>query len=349
MISQLFNSCRRSIQFKLFLSLTLMVALSLSAILACQVYLVQEYFIHQAESNLRSSNYLLSRVLADPLYAKDLTLLKTRLEDIQTKLPLCNFQLKNDLGNVVYKIGEVHTLSDSDLGSSIRDQCFNTVLPVIHGDQLMGTVRMGVRTDDIAQARKGLIQQSAFFAMFWFAIFMLPFFIQIRRLTSPLIKLSKAAQEISNGNLNYPAPMQLRREDEVSQLITSFNGMTQSLIRHRDEQVSILHALESEKTTLNTLLSTMPVGVVFVLRKKTKCCQCGATFGRVRGKRAQVVAFEGALEPRGEFVPVRLRRKLVLRLDFRRGELLEELLAEGEKVVGRGRGGRGRSRCGARR
>lgn len=67
MFSNLLHASRSSIQLKLFLSLTAIVALSLSAILASQVYLVQDYFVRQAEANLRSSNYLLSRVLADPL------------------------------------------------------------------------------------------------------------------------------------------------------------------------------------------------------------------------------------------------------------------------------------------
>lgn len=268
----LIQSCRHSIQFKLFLSLTVIVALSLTAILVSQAYLVQDYFVLQAESNLRSSNYLLSRVLADPLFEHDLSLLQTRLESIKTKMPLCNFQLKDNIGTVVYKVGEVQTISESGFGSFNSEHCYNTVLPVIHADQLIGTVRMGMRTDDIEQARTGLIQQSIYFALFWFALFMFPFFVQIRRLTSPLINLSKVAQEIANGNLDYPSPIQLRSKDEISQLITSFNGMTQSLIRNRDEQFAILDALKNEKSTLDTLLATIPVGVIFADRTHIRYC-----------------------------------------------------------------------------
>jgi diguanylate cyclase (GGDEF)-like protein len=150
------------------------------------------------------------------------------------------------------------------------------VLPVIHGDQLLGTVRMGVRTDDIAQARSNLINQSVYFALFWFALFMLPFFVQIRRLTKPLVNLSKAAQEIAKGNLDYPAPMLLRSEDELSQLISSFQGMTQSLVQNRNEQAASLDALRNEKTTLDTLLTTMPIGVVFA--DHGQVCYCNDSF-----------------------------------------------------------------------
>lgn len=266
MFANLLDPLRHSIQCKLFLSLTVIVALSLTAILASQVYLVQDYFVRQAESNLRSSNYLLSRVLADPLFKHDLVLLQTRLQEIQSKLPICNFQLKDNIGSIVFKVGEVHTLFDSEITPNSRDRCFNTVLPVMHGDKLLGTIRMGVRTDDIAEARRSLIQQSIFFAIFWFALFMLPFFVQIRRLIRPIGNLSEAAKQFANGNLEYASTLLVPGKDEISQLIASFKGMAETLIRNRQEQTANLTALHNEKSTLFALLSTIPVGVIFADR-----------------------------------------------------------------------------------
>lgn len=263
MFANMLNAARHSIQCKLFLSLTAIVALSLTAILASQVYLVQDYFIRQAESNLRSSNYLLSRVLADPLFSHDLALLQTRLQEIQSKLPICNFQLKDHIGSVVFKVGDVHTRFDPEIAPDNRDHCFNTILPVMHGDQLLGTIRMGVRTDDIAQARKNLIQESIFFALFWFALFMLPFFVQIRRLIQPIGNLNEAARQFANGNLEYSSTLVIRGKDEISQLIASFKGMAETLIRNRQEQTVNLAALHNEKSTLFALLTAIPVGVIF--------------------------------------------------------------------------------------
>ena len=266
MFANLLGPLRHSIQCKLFLSLTVIVALSLTAILASQVYLVQDYFVRQAESNLRSSNYLLSRVLADPLFAHDLTLLQARLQEIQSKLPICNFQLKDNIGSVVFKVGDVHRVFDSEITPDNQDHCFNTILPVMHGDQLMGTIRMGVRTDDIAEARRSLIQESIFFAVFWFALFMLPFFVQIRRLIRPIGNLSEAAKQFANGNLEYSSTLLVPGKDEISQLIASFKGMAETLIRNRQEQTANLTALHNEKSTLFALLSTIPVGVIFADR-----------------------------------------------------------------------------------
>ncbi|MBI5890686.1 MAG: diguanylate cyclase [Nitrosomonadales bacterium] len=279
MLSNLLQASRCSIQFKLFLSLTAIVALSLAAILVSQVYLVQEYFIRQAESNLRSSNYLLSRVLADPLFEQDLTLLQARLQDVQTKLPLCNFQLKDNIGQVVYKVGEVHTRADTEFDPNSRDGCYNTIVPLSRGDQFLGTVRMGVRTDDIAKARQSLIQESMYFSLFWFAIFMLPFFVQIRRMVGPLVNLNKAAQQFASGNLDYPTPLLAPGDDEISQLTTSFQGMAQALVRNRDSQAASLAELNNEKSTLDALLATMPVGVIFADRSHIR--YCNAAFSRM--------------------------------------------------------------------
>ena len=278
MLSNLLQATRCSIQFKLFLSLTAIVALSLTAILVSQVYLVQDYFIRQAESNLRSSNYLLSRVLADPLFEHDLSLLQTRLQDVQSRLPLCNLQLKDNIGTVVYKVGEVSRV-DTDFDPNSRDGCYNTIVPVVRGDRLLGTVRMGVRTDDISRARQSLIQQTVYFSLFWFAIFMLPFFVQIRRMVQPLVNLSRAAQEFANGNLDYPTPRLAHSDDEISQLTTSFQGMAQALVLNRNTQAASLAELNNEKSTLNALLTTMPVGVIFADRSHIRFCN--AAFSRM--------------------------------------------------------------------
>ncbi|MBU1775784.1 MAG: diguanylate cyclase [Gammaproteobacteria bacterium] len=300
MLSNFLYACRSSIQFKLFLSLTAIVALGLTAILFSQVYLVQDYFIRQAESNLRSSNYLLSRVLADPLFANDLSLLQTRLQDVQAKLPLCNFQLKDNIGTVVYKVGDVRVTTDSEFDPDSRDGCYNTIIPVVRDDQLLGTIRMGVRTDDIARARQSLIRDSTFFAMFWFVILLLPFFVQIRRMVRPLGKLSLAAQQFANGNLDYPAPPPLQGEDEVSQLTTSFQAMSQALVRNRDEQAASLAELNNEKSTLDALLTTIPVGVIFADRSHVR--YCNTAFNRMF-----------MLKPDEQFVGIR-NDELLLRL-----------------------------------
>jgi diguanylate cyclase (GGDEF)-like protein/hemerythrin-like metal-binding protein len=101
---------------------------------------------------------------------------------------------------------------------------------------------------------------------------MLPFFIQIRRMVGPLVNLSKAAQQFAAGNLDYPAPPIPHGNDEISQLTTSFRGMADALVQNRDMQATGLAALSNEKSTLDALLATMPVGVVFADRSHIRFC-----------------------------------------------------------------------------
>jgi hemerythrin len=268
-LSSLLNSYRSSLQFKLFLNLTAVVALSLIAVMLSQIYLVQDYFVQQAESNLRSSNYLLSRVLADPIFENDLSMLQVRLQEIQTKLPLCNLQLKDNVGKVVFRLGTVQTHSDSEFNPSSRDGCFNTVIPVVHGESLLGTARMGVRTDDIARSRSNLIQQSIFFSIFWFALFMLPFFLKIRRMLSPVCDLAVVAKEIEKGNGNYSKQISTSGNDEISQLASSLQGIAKTMSRNNHAKIASKVAIDNEKAA-QVKLKLMKVELTVVKEAREK-------------------------------------------------------------------------------
>lgn len=261
-----------SLQLKLFFSLTVVVAVSLILTLSAQVFLVQDYFVHQAETNLRNSNYLLSRVLADPLFERDLALLQTRLKTIQARNPRCGMQLKDDSGNVIFKRGISTTRLDSGFNPNSFDGCYDTLLPVVHGEDTIGMLRFGVSTEEIADARNDLIQKSVLISVFLFALFLLPFFIQIRRMMQPLNQLSEAALQFSQGNFDHSIPALLERKDEVGQLASNFQGMAQALVRHRDWQVATMASINNEKSVLDTLLATLPVGVFFADHTHVRYC-----------------------------------------------------------------------------
>lgn len=261
-----------SLQLKLFFSLTALVAVSLILTLAAQVFLVQDYFVHQAEANLRNSNYLLSRVLADPLFEHDLSLLQTRLKTIQARNPRCGMQLKDDSGNVIFKRGLSSARLDSGFNPNSFDGCYDTMLPVVRGEDTIGMLRFGVSTEEIAGARNDLIQKSVMISVFLFALFLLPFFIQIRRMMQPLNQLSESALQFSQGNFDHAIPALLERKDEVGQLASNFQGMAQALAKNRDWQEATVAALNDEKSVLDTLLASLPVGVFFADHTHIRYC-----------------------------------------------------------------------------
>ncbi len=271
MLANFLHTYRSSLQFKLFLSLTAIVACSMAVTLASQIYLVQDYFVRQAENNLRSSNYLLSRVLADPLFERDLALLQARLREIQTKLTPCSMQLKDDSGNVLFKKGETAGL-DANFDPDSRDGCYNTIVPVVHGTQNYGMLRLGVRTSEIADARQDLIEKSVLIAALSFALFMLPFFLQIRRMMRPLVQLAESTRQFADGNLCHPPPSVLPGNDVLAQLTGNFQRMAQNLLTNNDWQAACMDALNKEKQMLDTLLSSLPVGVFFADHTHIRYC-----------------------------------------------------------------------------
>lgn len=263
MLSSFLQRCGSSLQFKLFFSLTAAVAVSLFLTLLAQVFLIQDYFVHQAEASLRNSNYLLSRALADPLFERNLALLQTRLKTIQARNPLCGMQLKDDQGNVIFKRGLFPARLDAGFNPNSPDGCYDTILPVVRGEEIIGMLRFGVSTEEIASARNDLIQKSVLISAFLFALFLLPFFIQIRRMMQPLNRLSESAAQFAQGNFDIGLPALSGRTDEVGRLAGNFEEMARALAKNRDWQQAAMATLNDEKSMLDTLLASLPVGVVF--------------------------------------------------------------------------------------
>jgi nitrogen fixation/metabolism regulation signal transduction histidine kinase len=96
--------------------------------------------------------------------------------------------------------------------------------------------------------------------------------VQIRRLIRPLAHLNEAAKQFTNGNLEYSSTLLVPGKDEISQLIVSFKGMAETLTRNRKEHAVNLAELNNEKSTLFSLLSTIPVGVIFADRSHIRYC-----------------------------------------------------------------------------
>jgi len=109
-------------------------------------------------------------------------------------------------------------------------------------------------------------------SVFLFALFLLPFFIQIRRMMQPLNQLSESALQFSQGNFDHSIPALLERKDEVGQLASNFQGMAQALAKNRDWQEATVAALNDEKSVLDTLLASLPVGVFFADHTHIRYC-----------------------------------------------------------------------------
>jgi len=78
-----------------------------------------------------------------------------------------------------------------------------------------------------------------------------------RSLTRPLAVLKQAVEEAGKGNLDITVPVQ--GQDELSQLVRSFNKMSEDLKRLSEQQRQTMAALEESEERLRYLLCASPI------------------------------------------------------------------------------------------
>lgn len=218
------------LQLKLFVGLTSVVGLSIAALMACQIYLLQDYFIFQAEMDLRNRNYLLSRVLGDALHERDESLLQMRLEALRVRYQPCGMQLRSDSGEIVFQQG---TLATPRAVFSPTEECFYTILPVVHGNKTYGLLSVGFPAGQYRKAQEGLIRNGLLAGMLVFMLLLFPFFLQIRRLLQPLTQLSEAARRLTVGESGVVLTPSGSGNDEVSRLTRDVGLMLSALTQQR--------------------------------------------------------------------------------------------------------------------
>ncbi|MGZ4815712.1 MAG: ATP-binding protein [Terriglobales bacterium] len=106
-----------------------------------------------------------------------------------------------------------------------------------------------------------LLTAVVLFAATWFAVFMSKF------VTTPVVALAEATQEISKGNLDYR--VKVLATDELGELVRSFNQMADELKSNRQkletssrELADANAQLEQRRRQIETILENIPTGVL---------------------------------------------------------------------------------------
>ncbi len=120
-----------------------------------------------------------------------------------------------------------------------------------------------------------LITAAVLFAATWLSMFI------SRLVTRPVAALAKAAQELSEGNLDYR--IEYETNDELGQLIQRFNHMAEEIEANRRQ-------LEERRRQIETLLESIPTGVLSVDAAGKVMLMNGAFERMFRGAVAQLGA-----------------------------------------------------------
>ncbi|WP_320041818.1 ATP-binding protein [uncultured Desulfobacter sp.] len=116
--------------------------------------------------------------------------------------------------------------------------------PVIHGDEIIGSIRIGLSTAPYKKELDRLLKSSIWIASAIVLAMMTAIFFLARRLAAPIAALTRTAVRISEGQLDLKA--EIKGSAEVNRLAAAFNKMTGQLGHLLEKEAERTHALERE-------------------------------------------------------------------------------------------------------
>ena len=247
----------------------------LALLLAGSMQVMEKHLLEMAHMRLREVEPLLNASLAAALAQRDFATLEDVLEAVRREqgisyLVLLDNQDK-EVASAGWPRGEALPPLDTDLAIEDADSPgrFDTQIPVTLAGQTYGRLRFGLSTQFLADGRADLALRGGIVAAAAVALALAMLAALSYWLTRPLIRLTRAAQEVSGGNFEISLPVPSR--DEVGILTATFNGMAAAVrsrvadLKEAEKlQRSYLAQAENEHARLAALLSAMNLGILFV-------------------------------------------------------------------------------------
>ncbi len=249
----------RSLRFKLILASVLVEVVLLALIVANSHRLIDLNLREQAQRRVAEVGPLLNAALAAPLAQRDFATLHDILRESRNREGLVYLVLLDLGGKIVASSGWTPGTElrppDRDIDRHAeRAGRFDTEMPIVLAGQRYGTLRYGVATVFLREARTTLLQQSIAIAAGGVALSVVLLGLLGLWLTRDLRALADATGQVAGGN--FEASLPVRSRDEVGQLTAAFNTMSAAV----REQVG---RLRHEQARLTHLLSAMNIGILF--------------------------------------------------------------------------------------
>ncbi len=219
---------------------------------------IQEIFGKEVEVMITQRGYRIASSVAE-----EMPVFSTLSEDIQARL----------------NTGKSYR-GEADFGGKIYETTF---APIINGSgEVIGSLSVALSKEDFNRIRRHNLRNIFASAVIGIFLSFAIAFVAARRLTRPLLKLARGAQNIEAGDLNQQ--VKVDQEDEVGMLANSFNRMASALaerdriITKKNEDLQDLNdslerkvaartaELSIEMERLEAILTSMAEGVVVTNR-----------------------------------------------------------------------------------
>jgi PAS domain S-box-containing protein len=137
--------------------------------------------------------------------------------------------------------------------SKSQDGIFRVIVPLVILDTVVGALEVGLDMTGISEAIQQTNTQSLIIALVVFLVGGLYIWLFARSLTRPIRNLVEAAERIAAGDLS--RGIEVTSRDEIGQLASSFNYMTDSLREYTGNLKRINSQLEADAATIAELQS----------------------------------------------------------------------------------------------
>ena len=239
-----------SLSFKLFLAVTLVQALLVALITAIGIEVMTDEFITRTEQRVAEDRHLLDAAVAPVLAMGGPEPVRSLLEHLRSDRGLTYLVMCDPAGKLLAAAGWDAQQPLPEISKSLRDAAvresgeFHAETAIGNGPRRLGTLRFGVSTGFLKEARDTLVQKALVIGGIALLVSLVLIGMVSYWLTRNLQRLTEASERVAAGDLEVQLPVE--SEDEVGRLVHAFNLMAEAVrsrIRALTESEAKFHAI----------------------------------------------------------------------------------------------------------
>lgn len=246
-----------SLRTKLILASVVVEVVMLSLLVVNSLRLTNASLLNQAQIRVAELNVLFDAALAAPMVQRDYSTLKDILEESRREEGISYLVLQDRHGKILAAVGHPAdqplppASASLDLDNAERDH-FNLSVQIRLAGQTLGRLNYGLSSAFLVEARAHLLRQSLIIAGVEVILSILLLTALGIWLTRHMARLTLASDAVAAGNFN--TSVAVSSTDEVGQLASAFNCMTQA-IRER------IHLLAESEEKHRSYVENAPEGI----------------------------------------------------------------------------------------